>query len=54
MRTFPHARQLAFHSPLAADMMLCGLVYGIPVIIRAKNKVALEAWFCVTSIVQNL
>lgn len=54
MRTFPCARQQAFHSPLAAHMPLCGLVYGIPVITRAENRMALEAWFWVTSTIQSL
>ena len=42
MKTFPHARQQAFHSPLAAEVLLCGLVHGVPIIIRARNRVALE------------
>lgn len=42
MKTFPHARQQTFLSPLAEEALLCGLVCGVPVVIRAKNWTALE------------
>lgn len=42
MKTFPHARQQAFLSPLAEEALLCGLVCGVPVVIRAKNRMVLE------------
>lgn len=42
MKTFPHARHQAFLSPLAEEALLCGVVCGVPVVIRAKNRIALE------------
>lgn len=42
MRTFPHGRQRVFYSPLAAEVLLCGLVHRVPAIIRANTRMVLE------------